>query len=473
MQFERFYDAVLAQASYLVGDETSGVAAVIDPRRDIDLYLEAARARGLRIGYVVLTRTATGFVTGHRELRERSGAEILCSPRAATEFVARRPEDGDEIALGPDVRLTFITAPGATVDGLACVVQDRARGPAPWCVFTGDSLPVDAVPRVDVAALDGGKLEAQSGELFETLQRKLLALPDSTRIYPARGFTTHGSRAAPPPPNATLGQQRATNPVLRLSSRAFVPISMRAAHASPPPAYARHALRRNREECPTLERNLDDVVPLEIDQVLRAVGKGALLVDARPSLDYLLGHARGSLAVPLDACFAPWVGTLVAPERPLILLPPEGRALEAAVALARIGLDSVWGFVRGGIGALRAARPDLVARTPVLSPLEVLRQPGGHLVDVRATAERDLRRLPGSAAVPLHELGRRAPLELPRDQHHVLVSERGDRAATAASVLERLGYDRVSALMGGIRCWEEAGQIVEGPETQEQRRISA
>lgn len=261
--------------------------------------------------------------------------------------------------------------------------------------------------------------------------------------------------------------------MLRLSARAFVPISIRAAHASPPPAYASHALVRNREECPTLERNLEDVVPLELEQALNAIDKGALLVDARASLDYLLAHVRGSLAVPLDACFAPWVGTLVAPDRPLILIAPDGRALEAAVALARIGLDSVWGYLTGGIGAVRSARPDLVTRTPVLSPLEVVRQRVAHLLDVRASAERDLRRLAGSSPIPLHELARRAPQELAREQLHVVVSERGDRAATAASVLERLGFERVSALMGGIRCWEEAGQAVEGPETQEQKRISA
>jgi rhodanese-related sulfurtransferase/glyoxylase-like metal-dependent hydrolase (beta-lactamase superfamily II) len=472
MQFERFYDSVLAQASYLVGDETSGIAAIVDPRRDVDIYLEAARSRGLRVAFVVLTRTASGFVTGHRELRDRVGAEILCSPRALTEFLARRPQDGDEVPLGPDVRLVFVTAPGATDDGLVCVVQDRARGPSPWCAFTGDSLPVDAVPRVDLAALDGKGAEEQSTELYDTLHRKVLALPDSTRIYPARGFTTHGSRAAPPPPDATLGQQRATNPVLRISQRAFVPISLRAANASPPPAYANHALGRNREECPTLEKNLEDVVPLELDQVLSAMSKGALLIDGRASLDYLLAHVRGSVVVPLDACFAPWVGTLVAPDQPLVLLPPDGRALEAAVALARIGLDSVWGYVRGGISAFRAARPDMIARTAVLSPLEVARQRGARLLDVRGVAERELRRIPGSASIPLHELGRRASLELPQDQLKVVVSERGDRAATAASLLERLGFERVAALMGGIRCWEEAGQPVEGPEA-EPRRISA
>jgi glyoxylase-like metal-dependent hydrolase (beta-lactamase superfamily II)/rhodanese-related sulfurtransferase len=473
MQFERFYDPVLAQASYLVGDETSGLAAVVDPRRDVDIYLEAARSRGLRIAYVVLTRTASGFVTGHRELRDRVGAEIVCSPRTIAEFRARRPEDGESVTLGPDVRLTFLMTPGATDDGLSCVVQDRARGPSPWCVFTGDALPVDAVPRVDVASVDGRSLETQSAELYDTLQRKLLALPDSTRIYPARGFTTHGSRAAPPPPNATLGQQRATNPVLRITQRAFVPISLRAAHASPPPAYAQHALKKNREECPSLERNLEDVGPLELEQALSAVAKGALLIDARPSLDYLLAHAHGSLAVPLDACFAPWIGTLVPADRPLILIPPDGRALEAAVALSRIGLDSVWGYVRGGIGALRAARPDLVARTPVLSPLEAQRQRTALLLDVRSSAEREIRRLPASVPIPLHELAKRAPLELSREQTQVVVSERGDRAATAASVLERIGFERVSALMGGIRCWEEAGQPVEGPEAEQQRRISA
>src|SRR5579864_9545324 len=158
------------------------------------------------------------------------------------------------------------------------------------------------------------------------------------------------------------------------------------------------------------------MIPLELDTVLNAVAKGALLVDARPSLEYLLGHARGSLAVPLDAHFGPWVATLVAPARPILLLAPEGRALESAISLSRLGFDSVWGYVRDGISAFRSLRPDLLARTPALSPVELVLRRDAQVVDVRTVAERELRRIPGTVHIPLQELARRAPREVARDK---------------------------------------------------------
>jgi rhodanese-related sulfurtransferase/glyoxylase-like metal-dependent hydrolase (beta-lactamase superfamily II) len=472
MHFERFYDEILAHASYLIGDEHSGVAAVVDPKRDVDVYLDAARARGLKIRYAILTRAHTGFVTGHIELRDRVGAEVVIAQSSRAEFTARRVTDGDEVPLGLDVRLTLLETPGATEDGLSCVVQDRARGPSPWGVFTGDALPVDAVPRVDAATLGGRDLEAEVTSLHATLHRKLLALPDATRIYPARGFSPHAARIPTPPPIATLGQQRATNPVLRLPLRSFQPISAQATEATPAPAYALHVLAKNVEERPSLESILEDVLPLELPTILSAVAKGTLLVDARPALEYLLGHARGSLAVPLDAHFGPWVATLVPSGRPLLLLAPEGRALESAIALARLGFDGVWGYVRDGIAAFRTLRPDLLARTPALSPVELALRRDAQVVDVRTIAERELRRIPGSLHAPLQELAQRAPHEVVRDKLVVVASERGDRSATAASVLERLGYSRVGALLGGLQSWEESGHPVEGLLAPE-RRISA
>jgi glyoxylase-like metal-dependent hydrolase (beta-lactamase superfamily II)/rhodanese-related sulfurtransferase len=472
MHFERFYDDVLAHASYLVGDEHSGLAAVVDPKRDVDVYLDAARARGLRIRYAILTRAHTGFVTGHIELRDRVGAEVVISTSSRAAFLARRVADGDEVSLGGDVRLTFLETPGATEDGLSCVVQDRARGPSPWGVFTGDTLPVDAVPRADLGAIGTTDLEAQACLLHATLQRKLLALPDGTRVFPARGFSPHAARIPAPPPASTLGQQRATNPVLRLPLRSFAPISVQATHATPAPAYADHALSMNTEERPALETVLEDVVPLDLDAVLNAIARGALLVDARPALEYLLGHARGSLAVPLDAHFGPWVATLVAPKKPMLLIAPEGRALESAISLSRIGFDSVWGYVRDGISAFRSLRPDLLARTPALSPVELALRRDAQVIDVRTTPERELRRIPGSSHVALQELAPRAPREVARDKLVVLASERGDRSATAASVLERLGYSRLGSLLGGLSSWEESGQSVEGLLAPE-RRVSA
>ncbi len=462
MHFERFYDDAVAHASYLVGDEHSGLAAIIDPKRDVDIYLDAARARGLSVRYAVLTRVHSGFVTGHIELRERVGAEIVVSRASPAEYQARRVADGEVIELGLGVQLSFLETPGATRDGISCVVTDRSRGQSPWGAFTGDTLPVDAVPRVDLAALGGRDLETETALLHLTLHEKLLSLPDSTRIYPARGFAPHAARIPLPPAVTAIGQQRATNPVLRLPLRSFHSVSAQAAVATQPPAYAAHVMSKNAAERPSLESILEDVAPLGLEQVIKATEKGALLVDSRPSLEHLLGHPRGSLAVSLEAHFGPWVGTLVDPSRPVILLAPEGRALESAITLARVGFDSVWGYLRDGIFAYRDKRPDLVARSMAISPVELSLRREAMVIDVRTTAERELRRITGSVHIPLHELERRAPSEVARDKLVVLASERGDRSTSGASILERLGYARVGALLGGMNALEEQGHPLEG-----------
>jgi rhodanese-related sulfurtransferase/glyoxylase-like metal-dependent hydrolase (beta-lactamase superfamily II) len=462
LQFERFWDDVLAQASYLIGDEGGGIAAVVDPRRDIDVYVDAARARGLKLKYAILTQTPTSFVAGHLDLRDREAAQIVVGRRASVEFDARRVGDGDEISLGPDVRLTFLEASGRSDDALVVLVQDRARGPSPWAAIVGEALPIEGAPHPDLALTTPEELPKLAFLLHGAVQGKLLALPDSTRIYPASLSGTSLARAAVQGGAVTLGQVRVTNAALSLPEASFVQAAVVAAQVSPPAPWAAHAARRNREEHPSIETILEDCIPLDLDVVLNALAKGALLVDARPGAEHAAGHMRGALAVPLDGRFAPWVGSLVPPTRPLILLAPDGRAMEAAVALARIGHDSIWGHVRGGMAAFRAARPDLVARTALVAPTDLAGRRDILLVDVRSKEESQARRIPGSLSIPIGALATRAPGEIPRERLIVLYDDSGRRATTAASVLERVGLERLAVLDGGLRAWEDAHLPVEG-----------
>ena len=460
MQFERVYDAILAHASYFLGDETSGTAVVIDPKRDIETYLEMASSRGMKIKYVVLTRMASGFVTGHREFWAHS-AEIICSSSTLAEFPVRRIADGDEIKLGPQIKLKFLLTPGATPDGLSCLVYENGT---PWGIFTGDTLPVDAVPRVDGTCVDVTmgyeNLENQAAKLFETIHQKLLALPHSVKIYPVRGFTTNARNSAPPPPIVILGQQIATNSVLKLDRKSFITSSIKATHSSPPPIYGTHTLQHNYRDLPILSNNLEDVKALDINQVIKAIEKGAILSDGRPSLDFCLAHLKGSFAFPQDACYAPWIGTLVALNKPLILLCHEGRVREAAINLSRIGLDLVWGYLKDSISEIRLKKPELVTQTPMLSALEVQRSQN-NLIDVRNSSEYAYRHLFNSTSIQLFNFPTQASLKLKKDQPQILVSERGDRAVTAASILEQQGFKYPTVLMGGLRSWEESGCKIE------------
>ncbi len=453
MYFKQFYLGCLAQASYMIGSD--GEAAVVDPRRDVDEYIAEAGAQGLTIRHVIETHLHADFVSGHRELAERTGAKIYFGANAAAAFPHVAVNDGDEIRMGR-VRLRFLETPGHTPESVSVVVTDLATSTEPQAVLTGDTLFIGDVGRPDLL---GAKIspEALAGQLYDSLHGKLLKLPDSVAVYPAHGAGSLCGRNISSETSSTIGQQRQFNYALRPMPRAEF-IALVTADLPEAPGYFSRDARLNREG-PTSLAALPAPEPLTPDEVERRVAAGALLLDARSSAEYGNGHVAGSLQIGLGGQFASWAGSLVLPEASIVLVvEDEERVAEVQTRLARVGLENVVGYLAGGIRAWDASgRP--LARTEQIGVDELAARLGeGNdlaVVDVRRPGEWQTGHIAQAVSLPLHELAARAGV-LDRDRPIAAMCAGGYRSAIAASVLERLGFRRVTNVVGGMAAWSAA-----------------
>jgi glyoxylase-like metal-dependent hydrolase (beta-lactamase superfamily II)/rhodanese-related sulfurtransferase len=455
----QFYLGCLAHASYLVGDEHTGAAAVIDPRRDVDEYLTFARERGLTISHAVLTHFHADFVAGHLELRDRAGAAIYLGRAARAEFPFTPLGDGDVIALGR-VRLEALETPGHTPEAISLLVFDLDRDAAtPHAVLTGDTLFVGDVGRPDLMAAPGWAAADLGGMLYDSLHRKLLPLDDGTLVYPAHGAGSLCGKALGPETFSTMGVQRRDNYALQPMGRdAFVALVTADQPAAPP--YFGYDAELNSRERETLDAALArELRPLDVEAMLAARDAGAQVLDTRDAPAFAAAHVRGSLNVGLGGQYATWAGTVLTTGRPLVLVTEPGAERESALRLGRIGFDNVTGFLAGGLGA-RDARPDLVESTERLGPAVLDARLRGAapplVVDVRTAGERAAGAIPGSVHLPLGALVARLG-ELPRDRPLVLTCAGGFRSSIASSLLRREGLTDVAELAGGTAAWVAAG----------------
>ena len=463
MILEQHYLACLAQASYLVGCERAGVAAVVDPRRDVEPYLERARELGLELRHVILTHFHADFLPGHLELQARTGATIWLGAGAAAEYEFEEMREDEPLQLG-DVRLEFLATPGHTPESTCVLVHDERADPArPHAVLTGDTLFLGDVGRPDLLVSAGRTKEELAGMLFDSLRAKLLPLPDETLVYPGHGAGSACGKNLSSDTVSTMGAQRATNYALQETSREEFVRSLTADLAPPPPYFA-HDARLNRALRPTLEESLAGALaPLSLDELVARQRAGAQVLDARDADAFGAGHLAGSANVGLGGKYASWAGTLLDPGRPIVLVAEPGAEREAALRLGRIGFDRVAGYLDGGPAAL-AARPELVRRTPRLSTPELAARldasaPPAVVVDVRGPGERERGHVPGTLSIPLPELRARAG-ELPRDREVVVTCQSGYRSMIGAALLEELGFEDVRDHRGGFADWSGAGRPV-------------
>ncbi len=463
MILEQHYLACLSHASYLIGDERTGTAAVVDPRRDVEVYVEDAAKRGLTIRYVILTHIHADFVAGNIELARRTGARLAMGARARAEYDFQPLSDGDEIELG-SVLLRVLETPGHTPEGICILVFDLERDRVrPQAVLTGDTLFLGDVGRPDLMAAQGLTAAGLAGMLYESLRDKIAPLPDETIVYPAHGAGSACGKNISNERSGTLGQQKALNWALQpMTKERFVALAT--ADLPRAPIYFPHAARANQSARETLDEVLEhSLAPLEPDAVLAARESGAILLDVREPEDFARGHIAGSVSVGLSGKYAHWCGTLLDRARPIVLVAPPGREREAALRLGRIGLENVCGFARGGYEALAHVRPDLVRgfrRHTADSLAAELAAPGAPVVlDVRQPGERAQKRIAQSRFVPLDELVT-GTAELPRDQRIVVHCAGGYRSVIAASLLEAAGFERIEDLAGGMGAWEAAHQPI-------------
>jgi len=456
--FKQFYLPCLAHASYLVGDERTGTAAVVDPQRDTDQYMAFAAEHGLKIQHVFLTHLHADFVAGHLELRDRAGATIYLGAAARATYKFTALGDGARVEFGR-VRLQILETPGHTPESISIVVYDLdSSDTRPYAVLTGDTLFIGDVGRPDLRVALGWSAAQLGGLLYDSLHTKLLALPDESLVYPAHGAGSLCGRSLSKETVSTLGEQRRLNYALQpMSKEAFIQVVT--ADQPEAPGYFTYDAVLNSEERPTLDQALErEMNPLTVDTVLGLQAAGAQILDTRDSAEFAAAHLAGSINIGLGGQYATWAGTVLDRVNPIVIIADPGREHEAAIRLGRIGFDHVAGFLEDGLGSLRA-RPELTVKTERLSAsfaselLSSARPP--QAIDVRTPGEYEQKHIAGSLALPLSGLV--AKMEtLPKNRPLLIYCAGGYRSSIAASLLERNGFTDVKEIAGGIAGWEAA-----------------
>ena len=458
MIFKQFYLSCLAHASYLIGDEATATAAVVDPQRDTEQYIAFAAEHGLAIRHVFLTHFHADFVAGHLELRDRAGAAIYLGAAARAGYAFTPLRDGDTVEFG-GVRLKILETPGHTPESISILVYDlNAAADRPHAVLTGDTLFIGDVGRPDLRAALGWSAAELGRMLFDSLHGKLLKLPDESLVYPAHGAGSLCGKALSKETVSTLGEQRRVNYALQpMSKEAFLQVVT--ADQPDAPAYFTYDAVLNSEERPTLDQALErEMKPLTLDELLRMQAAGAQILDTRDPDEFGAAHLRGSLNIGLGGQYATWAGSLLDRTHPIVIIADPGRERESAVRLGRIGFDHVAGYLHNGLRSLDA-RPALTASTERLSPqfaAEVLASSRPPLaVDVRAPREREQKHIDGSLHIPLNRLAEHMK-SLPTDRPLLVFCAGGYRSSIAASMLQSAGFSSVTEIAGGIAAWEAA-----------------
>lgn len=455
MYFKQFYLGCLAQASYLIG--SGGEAAVVDPQRDVEQYLAEAAAHGLTIKYVIETHLHADFVSGHRELAARTGAEIIFGRRADAAFPFRGVGDGDEIRLGTVV-LRFLETPGHTPESISVLVIDTAVSDRPQKVLTGDTLFIGDVGRPDLVGTKGYTPQAMAAMLYESLHTKLLTLPDDVEVYPAHGAGSLCGRNLSKETSSTIGEQRRFNYALRpMTKEEF--IALVTADQPEIPAYFPKDVELNRTGAPALAE-LPRAAELTPEEVNKLVRQGRLVLDVRSAAEFGAGHVPGAINISLGGQFASWAGTLIRLGTPIILVAEEPATVDEAVTrLARVGIETVEGYLGGGMYAWdRAGRTiERLAHLPVDELRHRLdEQSDLQIVDVRRPAEYRAGHVPGAINHQLAHLEEHVG-ELDPLRETAVICASGYRSAIAASLLARHGFRRLYNVVGGMSAWVGVG----------------
>lgn len=458
MIFKQFYLGCLAHASYLIGDEATQSAIIVDPQRDIDQYLKEAEAHELKIQAVFLTHFHADFLAGHLELREKTGATIYLGAQAKADYEFTPVVDGQMLEFG-QVRLKILETPGHTPEGISIVVFDGGKSTTqPYAVLTGDTLFIGDVGRPDLMASVGMSADELAGMLFDSLHKKLLALPDGTLLYPAHGAGSMCGKNLSTDTVSTIGTQRWYNYALQpMTKDEFIKVVT--SHQPEAPSYFGYDAMLNRQDHPTLTETLEQnlkglTLKVTLDYQQR---RGAQILDVRDPSDFAGGHLAGSVNVGLNGKFATWCGIVLKQDQPIVIIAEPGQESEAVLRLGRIGFDQVVGFLENGMMAL-ANRPDLVARMDRITAGTLAEQlTSSHpprVLDVRAEGEWQSGHIQGSVNIPLPHLEKRVK-EIPTNRPLVVYCASGYRSSIAASLLANIGVASVMDLVGGYDAWEK------------------
>lgn len=456
MKFTQYYLECLSHASYLIGDETTGRAVVVDPQRDVSEYLADAAELGMTIELVIETHFHADFLSGHLELAEATGARIVYSSVAQPEFDFLAVADGERYSLG-QVELEFLHTPGHTPESLSIVIYEHA-GDAPYGVLTGDTLFIGDVGRPDLLSSIGFTREELADKLYDSLHTKLMPLPDATRVYPAHGAGSACGKNLSTELWSTMGEQRTTNYALRAPDRATF-VGLVTEGQPPAPGYFVYNAILNRQGRELLDET--QMPPaLSYDAMRAALAAGAVLVDGRTPEEFATGHLAGAINIGLEGRYAEFAGSVITPDVDIVLMTDPDRVLEGKNRLARIGFDRVIGYLADPYAEMFTHRDDVqVASRLTTNALgeRIADVPELQIVDVRNPGEVAAGMIPGAVNIPVGQLPDRLG-ELDTHRPTVVYCAGGYRSSVAASLLRRHGFDDVSDVLGGYNAWADATQ---------------
>ena len=456
MYFQQFYLTCLAHASYMIGSD--GEAAVVDPQRDVDLYIEEARKQGLEIRHIIETHLHADFVSGHIELARRTGAKIYLGAAAGATFPHVAVQDGDEIAFGK-VRLRFVETPGHTLESVTVLVTDLEKSAEPAIALTGDTLFIGDVGRPDLSK-DKTPQEL-AGMLYDSLYGKLLRLPDSVEVYPAHGAGSLCGKQMRPERVSTIGKERETNYALKAKSKEEF-VGLLTAELPERPGYFALDAEINRTGAAPLAE-MPELRMLTPGEALQAQQAGATILDTRTPAAFGAGHIPGAVNIPLGGQYASWAATVIGLDRDIVLVAEDAEALEESrVRLARVGMERVTGALADGMASwAEAGLPANEIPQVSVEDLHKALSEGEDLavVDVRRPAEHETGHLAQAILKPLHKLT--SSLEdLDRGRTIAVHCKSGYRSAIAASLMAQQGF-RVMNVVGGFDAWQISGLPVE------------
>lgn len=446
MQFRQFYLGCLAHASYYVGSRDE--AAVIDPQRDVQQYIDEAAAHGQRIKYVIETHSHADFVSGHLELAEKTGAQIVFGHRANTQFPALKVKDGDVLEIGA-IELKFLETPGHTPEGITILARNTEVTDEPIKMFTGDTLFIGDVGRPDLIGSKGFTAEQMASMLYDSIHEKILPLPDETEVYPAHGAGSLCGKSLSKETWSTLGEQRRSNYALKPMTREEF-IKVVATDQPEVPAYFPISAAQNLKGSLALE-DLPTPRRLSTDDVAAFDG---VVLDVRTNAEYGAGHVPNSINIGLGGQFASWAGTLIPiGTRVAIVAANEHQVDEAFMRLARVGIETTTSFILFGDYTGEKRTVDQVA---VEAVRDASASDGVQFVDVRRPAEHANGHAAGALNIPLDRLSREIDRLDPEKPTYV-ICQTGYRSSLATSILENAGFRSVCNVAGGTSAWVECG----------------
>jgi glyoxylase-like metal-dependent hydrolase (beta-lactamase superfamily II)/rhodanese-related sulfurtransferase len=457
MKFNQYYLECLSHASYLIGDEASGRAVVVDPQRDVSEYLADAEQLGLTIELVIETHFHADFLSGHLELANATGATIVYSSVAETEFESMGVEDGQRLSLG-EVTLEFRHTPGHTPESLSIVIYERPDDATPFGVLTGDTLFIGDVGRPDLLASIGFTRDELADKLYDSLHDKLMTLPDATRVYPAHGAGSACGKNLSADLWSTIGDQKDTNYALRAPDKPMFVSLVTDGQAAAPSYFAYDAILNRKDRGLLDETKLP--TSMSYEQTLEAIYRGAVLVDGRNPEEFAHGHLRQAINIGLGGRYAEFAGSVLPPDVDIVLVTEPGDELVGKNRLARIGFDRVIGYLDQPDKAMFqhddnvqfASRLTAKAFDAVAGEMADLQ-----IVDVRNPGETEAGTIPNAVNIPVGQLPGRLG-ELDATLPTVVYCAGGYRSSVAASLLRQRGFADVSDILGGYNAWAETIQ---------------